>query len=577
MHAQLQVGSARRSPQRPHPQCARGGSSDRRFAARFETARTVGRNAGFVGRRVWTHAGCPRQRRPRPQPSRLYDVDGRRRREAGNPIRSHRRIRLLQRGRQGACARPARHDAAPAGNRPYAPNVSLRGPRFSPDRYPRRSDFSNNQLTDDARRKRQISVKTKKARPKSAAGAPLQPMWRSLESRCRSRGSPFRRPPPRFASAGPLTQLALPSRDILTHLLAGRPFFELLPPTATRTTNPTTLTILQPQSGRPMTHRFINQLGEGEQISEVYLASEKQLRSNRNGNLYLQVRLTDRTGSLVGMLWNANDKLFSSFENGDYVRATGATQFYQGGLQVIISRIERVDSSGVDEADYVTLSENQIAELQSQVSDMLRGLDSLPLRNLAECFLIDETFMSKFCASPAGVKNHHAYRGGLLEHTVALMELVKLVAPRYPEIDPDMLLMGAFLHDIGKTEELTYERELGYSDEGQLLGHLVQGTAMLDQKIREAEQLAGEPFCRELAMRLKHMILSHHGQLDFGSPKVPMTLEAVALHYLDSLDSKLHNFRQLLEENANPQSAWTTYFPGIQRKLYRTPRAGNDS
>lgn len=322
-------------------------------------------------------------------------------------------------------------------------------------------------------------------------------------------------------------------------------------------------------------HRYINRLGEGEQIHEVYLVSEKQLRSNRNGNLYLQVRLSDKTGSLVGMLWNANEKMFESFETGDYVRATGATQFYQGGLQVILNKLEPVDAGEVDVADYVTLGDTQIASLQARLSEMLRGIRNYPLRNLAECFLIDESFMAKFSASPAGVKNHHAYNGGLLEHTLNVMELVQLTVGRYPEIDPDMLLMGAFLHDVGKIEELTYDRELGYSSEGQLIGHLIQGVSILENKVREAEQLSGDAFPNELAMRLKHMIISHHGQLDFGSPKVPMTLEAIALHYLDSLDSKLHNFQQLMDENANPQSPWTTYFPNLQRKLYRTKAPGD--
>ncbi len=330
------------------------------------------------------------------------------------------------------------------------------------------------------------------------------------------------------------------------------------------------LTPLQNESPFWMSHRFLNRLGEGEQISEVYLANEKQLRSNRNGNLYLQVRLTDRTGSLVGMLWNANEKVFGSFENGDYVRATGATQFYQGGLQMILNKIEPTNSSEIEESDYVTLGETQVSTLQARVGELLREMDNYPLQNLAECFLIDEAFMAQFSACPAGVKNHHAYRGGLLEHTLSVMELVKLTAPRYPDVDPDMLMMGAFLHDVGKIEELTFERELGYSSSGQMIGHLIQGVSILDEKIRETERLTEETFPVEYAMRLRHMIISHHGQLEFGSPKVPMTLEAVALHYLDSLDSKLHNFKKLMDESANPQSPWTSYFPGIQRKLYRT-------
>jgi 3'-5' exoribonuclease len=149
------------------------------------------------------------------------------------------------------------------------------------------------------------------------------------------------------------------------------------------------------------------------------------------------------------------------------------------------------------------------------------------------------------------------------------MELTLLVAPRYPEIDPDLLLMGAFLHDVGKIRELTYERDLGYSDEGQLIGHLVMGVEILDEKVQEAEKLSGEAFPEELLLRLKHMVVSHHGEYEFGSPKLPMTLEAIALHYLDNLDSKIHSIGQLMNEDANEASPWTPYQAPLSRKLFK--------
>ena len=182
-----------------------------------------------------------------------------------------------------------------------------------------------------------------------------------------------------------------------------------------------------------------------------------------------------------------------------------------------------------------------------------------PLRNLAECFLMDEGFMAKFTTAPGGVKNHHAYRGGLLQHVVSLMQLVTLAATNYTQLDPDMLVMGAFLHDIGKIEELTYERDLGYSDAGQLIGHVVLGIGIVEDKIRATEKLTGEPFPERLRLRLQHMILSHHGEYEFGSPKLPMTLEAVALHYLDNLDAKMHSLSQLIRDDVNNESAWTPY------------------
>lgn len=326
-----------------------------------------------------------------------------------------------------------------------------------------------------------------------------------------------------------------------------------------------------------MGRRYISDLGEGASVDEVFLASEKQLRTNRNGNLYLQVRLTDRTGMLTAMMWNAGEKQYESFENGDFVRVQGTTQFYNGSLQMITNRIERMDGEGIDESDFVTLTPGQVDRLAERLGRRLREMKNLPLRDLAECFLIDEPFMERFVQAPAGIKLHHAYRGGLLEHVVNLMEIADAVVPYYPQINPDILRMGVFLHDIGKIEEMSYERDLGYTDAGQLLGHLVLAVEILNRKIEETERLSGDPFPSDLALRLKHMILSHHGQYDYGSPKLPMTLEALALHHLDTLDAKLHSFTQIIREDVNSESPWTTYQPNLGRKLYKVPWGDTES
>jgi 3'-5' exoribonuclease len=182
---------------------------------------------------------------------------------------------------------------------------------------------------------------------------------------------------------------------------------------------------------------------------------------------------------------------------------------------------------------------------------------------------MDDEFMRKFTRAPAGVKNHHAYVGGLLDHVVSLMDLVQRVAGLYPEINSDLLLMGTFLHDVGKVDELVFERELAYSDEGQLIGHVVMAVGMLERKLREAERLSGEPVPEETALRLKHMIVSHHGEYEFGSPRLPMTLEALVLHYLDNLDAKIHCFRQLMRDDPNVESHWTTFNQPLNRRLFK--------
>ncbi len=318
-----------------------------------------------------------------------------------------------------------------------------------------------------------------------------------------------------------------------------------------------------------MSRRFVKELSDGETIDQVFLASEKQLRTNRNGNLYLQLRLSDKTGSITAMLWNAQQKHFEGFSNGDYVKIKGTSQLYNGSMQVLAKQVDKTDGQGIDEEDFITLSNESVEKLVARVAELLRGMRNVNLRNLAECFLVDENFMKGLRTAPAGVKNHHAYHGGLLEHIVSLMEVCHLVAPQYPDLDCDILLFGAFIHDIGKIRELTYSPDLGYSDQGQLIGHLVQGVSMLDQMIVETEKQSGDDFPEELANHLRHMIVSHHGQYEYGSPKLPMTLEAIALHFLDSLDARIHNVSQLISEDVNKDSPWTVYHPSIGRKIFK--------
>jgi 3'-5' exoribonuclease len=318
-----------------------------------------------------------------------------------------------------------------------------------------------------------------------------------------------------------------------------------------------------------MPRRFIAQLGNQDNVEEIFLASDKQLRPNRNGNLYLQVELSDRTGRIGARMWNASEHAYRSFENGDYVRVEGSTQVFQGAVQLIATNITRVLPDEIDEADFMPLAAREIDRLAVRLAELLRGLANPQLRALAEAFLIDDDFMRRFCRAPAGIKHHHAYVGGLLEHVVNLMEVVIRIADRYPMIDADQLLMGAFIHDMGKIEELAYERSFSYTDEGQLIGHVVMAVAMLDRRVEEAEKLAGEPIDEELVLRLKHMIVSHHGQYEFGSPKLPMTLEAVALAQLDNLDAKVHAFEQQMRDDPNTESSWTVYHQQLGRKLFK--------
>ena len=326
-----------------------------------------------------------------------------------------------------------------------------------------------------------------------------------------------------------------------------------------------------------MPRRYVSQLGHQETIDQVFLASEKQLRPNRSGNLYLQLELSDRSGSIGARLWNASEQDFRAFENGDYVRVEGCTQLFQGSIQLIATNIAKAANADVNADDFLILGSKEIDDLMGRLSAHLRRIGEPSLRNIADCFLLDEELMRKLARAPAGVRNHHAYHGGLLEHIVTLNDLAVKVCDVYPIIDRDLLVLGVFLHDLGKVDELSYERDFAYTDTGQLLGHVVMAVGMLDRKLRDVERLAGEEVSPELVLRLKHMIVSHHGQLEFGSPKLPMTLEAVALAQLDNLDAKLHCFQQIFRDDPNVESCWTAFNQTLGRKLYKGTSANGQT
>jgi 3'-5' exoribonuclease len=323
-------------------------------------------------------------------------------------------------------------------------------------------------------------------------------------------------------------------------------------------------------------HKFIIEYKDGEKIEEVFLVSDKQLRTNKNGKLYLQCNLSDKTGVVSCKLWNVDDHLFYQFENDDYVFVNGASQRFQGAMQFIATKITKVDAATVanlNAGDFRRFESVDVPKKKARLTELLHTITQPELRNLADCFLIDDALMKEFCDAPAGIKLHHAYPGGLLEHTLQVMELAVQVGKLYPFLNTDLLLFGAFLHDVGKTVELGFRDGLSYTDSGQLLGHQFIGVEILNKKIAEAEKLSGEPFDTETAMLLKHFLISHHGTYENQSAKLPMTLEAMTLHFLDSIDSKIAEFRNYTAYDPNFDGNWTDYIQGIGRKLYKGKKA----
>jgi 3'-5' exoribonuclease len=318
-----------------------------------------------------------------------------------------------------------------------------------------------------------------------------------------------------------------------------------------------------------MARQFVNTLTDGVLVDEVYLLADKQLRANRNADLYLLAQLRDRTGQVSAFFWNISESQVAHLQPGGYVHARGKTQLYQGNIQVILTRIDSASEIGLQQADFVQTTNQDTDRLLVRLKEILLGIDEPALRGLMECFLDDPAVMDPLSKAPAGIRLHHAYHGGLLEHIVNLLETIVRIADLYPKVDSRLLLVGAFLHDIGKIRELTWDPTFGYSDEGQLLGHLVIGVEMFDSKVREFSMRFSREFPDELSLRIRHMILSHHGSYEHGSARLPMTPEAIALHHLDNLDAKVNEFATLIQADPNSQSAWTPFHANMQRKIYK--------
>jgi 3'-5' exoribonuclease len=289
------------------------------------------------------------------------------------------------------------------------------------------------------------------------------------------------------------------------------------------------------------------------------------------------VDLRDRTGVINARLWNVGEPLARTFEAGDFLHARGKVQMHQGAPQIILAGIDRVEAQKVELTDFLPHTPQDINKLLDRLRGYLLKLSNPHLRALAECYLMDDEFVTAFRQVPAGVKIHHAYVGGLLEHIVTMMDAADRLLPLYPGVDRDLLMTGVFLHDSGKVRELTYGRAFAYTDEGQLIGHLNIGVELLNEKAARVPDLTGEPMPRELLLRVKHMILSHHGSLEYGSPKVPMTPEAVALHAIDMLDTRIHMVVRDIREDRNPGSAWTQFNPALQRRVFKGGAGRGDS
>ncbi len=319
-----------------------------------------------------------------------------------------------------------------------------------------------------------------------------------------------------------------------------------------------------------MARRYIEEMGPGERIEDqVFLIASKDLRTTTQGSLYIHVVLADRSGQLLARVWQATEEMYHTLPEGGFVRFKGRTENYKGTLQFIIESMRPVKDEEVELAEFLPRTDQDIDKMWARVVEILNRIEQPDLRRLVDKFLADGELMDRFRTAPAAIALHHSYIGGLLEHTLNLLEMALLVIPRYPKLSPDLVLIGIFLHDIGKTSELNYRTNFSYSDSGHLLGHLVQATLWIEKKCELVEADTGKSFPEQLKWVLQHIILSHHGKYEFGSPKLPAGPEAIAIHHLDNLDAKVTMYLTEIEKDRDPQSNWSNYNRILETKVYK--------
>jgi 3'-5' exoribonuclease len=299
-------------------------------------------------------------------------------------------------------------------------------------------------------------------------------------------------------------------------------------------------------------HIWVGDIKEDDQVRGQYLVKVKRMGSTKKGDAFLTLTLSDRTGDLEAKVWERAEAVSRLFHEGDILDIEGYASSYRGQLQLILSELKTVD--GVEDPElFLEVTKQDVPAMMAQLRDLLRGIGHPQIKALVDRFLADRKFVALFKKAPAAKSFHHSFIGGLLEHTLSVCRMARAVAEHYPDLDKDLLLAGAFLHDIGKVKELRFGGLIDYTDQGRLLGHLSLGVSMVDEKLAS---LPG--FSEEIGFRLKHMILSHHGEYVFGSPKRPKFLEAFALHLIDDLDAKMDGLKRFMDRDRQ-EGNWTEF------------------
>ena len=308
---------------------------------------------------------------------------------------------------------------------------------------------------------------------------------------------------------------------------------------------------------------LVSDLNSEQHITTFFLVCEKEIRNTREGKPYLRLELGDRSGTIEARMWEQFEAAAKGINRDDFVKVQARVEMYRSRPQLSVMQVRLAKPEEIDLADFLPQTKADVAKLYAELLEYATSISNSWLKKLVTGILSDPDIAAKYKRAPAAKVMHHAYLGGLLEHVVSLCGLAKAVAAHYPELDVDLLLTAAMLHDVGKLDELGYERAIGYTVEGHLLGHIVLEV----QTIAKAMD-AIEGFPPNLKTVIQHMLISHHGEYEFGSPKLPMIREALVFHFLDDLDSKLAAVRTALAGDSG-EAEWSAYSRALGRKFLR--------
>jgi 3'-5' exoribonuclease len=316
----------------------------------------------------------------------------------------------------------------------------------------------------------------------------------------------------------------------------------------------------------PPARTFIQDFQPGQEVEDVFLVQEASLRAAKNGSRYVQAGFADRSGQIAVRQWDASEKDFALYKPAGFLRARGRVETYQNKPQFIVFNVRPVEASEVRAEDFLAVSKRDPAEMERELDGLLAAVADPDYKLLLQSIFGDALVREAFLKGPAASNLHHAWIGGLLEHVLSAAQTAQSVAAQRPFLNRDLLLTGVILHDIGKIEELDPGPGFAYTDTGRLCGHIALGTLLVDRFIRNLKD-----FPKKKRDLLLHMILSHHGERDLGSPVTPCTGEAVALHHIECLDAKVQGMNTVLEREAatGAQGAWSDFSKLVDGKIYR--------